>query len=92
MTMSYDSNTTALVETEKLTRAQKTGASVICFFAFFVVYFLMSGPLIWIEDKMKFKPYTKSLHVMYAPLVLVAKSDMSPASDIIKSYVQLFKN
>ncbi|MFK7778823.1 MAG: hypothetical protein QM501_12015 [Gimesia sp.] len=90
--MPYDSETKAMSEPEKPTRSQKAGVSALCIGAFLVLYFLMSGPFVWIEDKMDFEPFTKSVHVVYAPLVLVAKSDMKPASNIIKSYIQLFKD
>jgi len=92
MRMSFDSDTKTSIKSDKPTRSQKAAVSALCFGAFLFLYFLMSGPLIWIEGKMKFQPFTKSLHTIYAPLVLIAKSDMKPASSIIKSYVQLFKN
>ncbi len=90
--MATSSRSTIQIPSAKTTRLQKTFAGAMCFFAFLLLYFLMSGPLVWIEGKMKFKPFTNSLHAIYAPLVLVAKSDLKPASNMIKSYVQLFKN
>ena len=92
MTTSFDSDTTTKIESGNPTRAQKAVAGVMCFVVFLFLYFLMSGPLVWIEDKMKFKPFTRSVRTVYAPLVFVAKSDIKPASNMIKSYVQLFKN
>lgn len=90
--MPLESDTITIIKSEKPTRSQKAAVSAMCFGAFVILYFLMSGPLVWIEDKMKFEPFTQSLHTVYAPLVLVAKSDMKPASDMIKSYVKLFKD
>ena len=92
MVTSSDSYSATKIESEQTTCSQKAGVSMMCFVAFLFLYFLMSGPLVWIEDKMKFKPFTRSLHVVYAPLVLVAKSELKPASNMIKSYIQLFKN
>ena len=92
MATSFDSDTKTKIESENPTRAQKAITGGMCFVVFLFLYFLMSGPLVWIEDKMKFKPFTRSVRTVYAPLVLVAKSDMKPASNMIKSYIQLFKN
>ncbi|QDU10081.1 hypothetical protein [Gimesia aquarii] len=70
---------------------QKLAVSMMCLFAFLLLYFMMSGPLVWIEDKMKFKPFTRSVETVYAPLVVIVKSDMKPASSAIKAYVGMFK-
>lgn len=78
-------------ELENPTRLQKMGVCTLCLFSFLLLYFLMSGPLVWLEDKMKFRPFTKSVQVVYAPLVLISKSNVKPAAMMVKAYIQIFK-
>tara|TARA_R110002111_G_scaffold185031_3_gene250917 strand:- start:37723 stop:38127 length:405 start_codon:yes stop_codon:yes gene_type:complete len=93
MTASFNSGTTIDADTdvEKPTVVQKAGVSLMCIVAFLFLYLIMSGPLVWMEGKMKFKPFSKSVKTVYAPLVKLVESDVKPASSVIKAYVGLFK-
>ncbi len=70
---------------------QRGGAALMCLMALLLLYFLMSGPLVWLEGKMKFSPFSRTVKILYAPLAQVVKSDWEPASTVVKSYVGLFK-
>ncbi|QDV49496.1 hypothetical protein [Gimesia fumaroli] len=92
MTASIDSNSMLKTDTEQPTFVQKAGVGLMCFTAFLLLYFVMAGPLVWIEGKMKFGPFSNSVKTVYAPLAQVVESDLKPASTLVKSYVGLFKN
>ncbi|WP_145105430.1 hypothetical protein [Gimesia panareensis] len=70
---------------------QKAGAAVMCLMSLLLLYFLMAGPLVWLEGKMKFRPFSQTVKTVYAPLAQVVKSDWEPASTVVKAYVGLFK-
>ncbi|WP_339735042.1 hypothetical protein [uncultured Gimesia sp.] len=91
MTAPIDSNATLKPDSDKPTFMQKAGVCVMCFTAFLLLYFVMAGPLVWMEGKMKFGPFSNSVKTVYAPLAQVVKSDMKPASTVVKSYIGLFK-
>lgn len=91
MTTEFDSSTTTIPAAETPSLTQKACVSGMCFVAFLLLYLIMSGPLVWMEGKMKFGPFSKSVKTMYAPLAQVVKSDVKPASSVIKAYISLFK-
>ncbi|QDT98809.1 hypothetical protein [Gimesia aquarii] len=91
MVSSINSRDVSTTDSAPPTTRQKLAVSMMCLFAFLLLYFMMSGPLVWIEDKMKFKPFTRSVETVYKPLVVIVKSDMKPASSAIKAYVGMFK-
>ncbi|MCA9017488.1 MAG: hypothetical protein KDA77_19350 [Planctomycetaceae bacterium] len=91
MTTPLDSSLTSIPESEKPTVVQKAGVGAMCFVAFLVLYFVMAGPLVWLEGKMKFGPFSKSVKIVYAPLARVVEEDLKPASTVVKSYIGLFK-
>ncbi|MCA9021354.1 MAG: hypothetical protein KDA74_14490 [Planctomycetaceae bacterium] len=91
MNAPVNSNLTPVSDTEKTTILQKAGVGAMCAAAFLMLYFLLAGPLVWIEGKMKFPPFSRSVKVIYAPLARIVKSDIEPASSIVKAYVGLFK-
>tara|TARA_R110002095_G_scaffold126882_2_gene109964 strand:- start:2027 stop:2443 length:417 start_codon:yes stop_codon:yes gene_type:complete len=91
MIASFESVTSIDADVEQPTVVQKAGVSLMCFVTFLFLYFIMSGPLAWMEGKMKFKPFSKSVKTVYAPLVKLVESDVKPASSVIKAYVGLFK-
>ncbi|QDT41475.1 hypothetical protein Pan241w_15370 [Gimesia alba] len=86
-----DSEAKLIPDAEKPTFVQKAGVCAMCFTAFLLLYFVISGPLAWLEGKMKFGPFSKTVKTVYAPLAQVVKSDLKPASTVVKSYVGLFK-
>ncbi|QDV17730.1 hypothetical protein Pan153_23840 [Gimesia panareensis] len=63
----------------------------MCLISLLLLYFLMAGPLVWLEGKMKFRPFSRTVKTVYAPLAQVVKSDWEPASTVVKAYVGLFK-
>ena len=73
------------------TLKQKLSVGIMCFSAFLLLYFLMAGPLAWMEGKLKFGPFSQSVKTIYSPLVQVVESDLKPASTVVKSYIGLFK-
>ncbi len=91
MNAPVNSSLTPVSDTEKTTILQKAGVASMCAAAFLMLYFLLAGPLVWIEGKMKFPPFSRSVKVIYAPLARIVKSDLEPASSIVKAYVGLFK-
>ncbi len=73
------------------TLLQKAGVVAMCTATFLLLYFLLAGPLAWVDGKMKFPPFSRSVKVIYAPLARIVKSDLEPASSVVKAYVGLFK-
>jgi hypothetical protein len=71
-------------------RAQ-AGVALMCLVSSLLLYFLMAGPLVWLEGKFRFRPFTRTVQTVYAPLVHVVRSDWEPASTIVKTYVGFFK-
>ena len=86
-----NSKLTPVSDVEQTTTLQKTGVVVMCAFAFLMLYFLLAGPMVWIEGKMKFPPFSRSVKVIYSPPARIVKSDLEPASSVVKAYVGLFK-
>ena len=70
---------------------QKMGVTGMCAVAFLSLYFLMAGPLAWLEGKLKFRPFSQSIKTLYAPLAQLVRQDVEPASSAVKAYVGLFK-
>lgn len=91
MNTPVNTSLTPVSEVEQTTKLQKAGVAAMCAAAFMMLYFLLAGPLVWIEGKMKFPPFSRSVKVIYAPLARIVKSDIEPASSVVKAYVGLFK-
>lgn len=86
-----ESSETLMSDSERPTLVQKTGVCAMCLAAFLLLYFVMAGPLVWLEGKMKFGPFSTSVKTVYAPLAEVVKSDLKPASTVVRSYIGFFK-
>lgn len=84
-------NLSLVFDEEPPTMLQKAGVVAMCTAAFLLLYFLLAGPLVWVDGKMKFPPFSRSVKVVYAPLARIVKSDLEPASSVVKAYVSLFK-
>ena len=60
-------------------------------FGFLVFYLLSAGPIAGIHNVMKVGAFQKAVEVIYAPVVLLVKSNIEPFSSIMKWYVDLFR-
>lgn len=54
-------------------------------------YLLSAGPIAGIHNVMKVGAFQKAVEVIYAPVVLLVKSNIEPFSSIMKWYVDLFR-
>jgi hypothetical protein len=52
---------------------------------------LSAGPVAGIHNVMKIRIFEKAVEVIYAPVVLLVKSDIEPFSSIMAWYVDLFR-
>jgi hypothetical protein len=73
------------------TRRQRIGATTLCVFGFLAFYLLSAGPVAGIHNVLKLRAFQKAVEVIYAPVVLLVKSDIEPFSSIMKWYVDLFR-
>lgn len=73
------------------TRRQKMAASALSLTAFGVAYVLSAGPLVGVQNLIKFKPFARCLEVFYLPLVLIVKGNVPVLGPLLKWYVDLFR-
>ena len=73
------------------TRQQRIVATALCVFGFLTLYFLSAGPVAGIHNVLKIRAFQKAVEVIYAPVVLLVKSNIEPFSSIMKWYVDLFR-
>jgi hypothetical protein len=76
---------------EPPSRRQKIAATALCVFGFITLYLLSAGPVAGIHNVMKVGAFQKVVEVIYAPVVLLVKSNLEPFSSIMKWYVDLFR-
>ena len=76
---------------EPPTRRQKMAATSLCVFGFLTFYLLSAGPVAGIHNVLKVRGFQKAVEVIYAPVVLLVKSNIEPFSSIMKWYVDLFR-
>ncbi|MGZ0167938.1 MAG: hypothetical protein ACKVHE_00110 [Planctomycetales bacterium] len=77
--------------TEPPNRREKVKATTLCVFGFLTLYLLSAGPVAGIHNVMKIRIFEKAVEVIYAPVVLLVKSDIEPFSSIMAWYVDLFR-
>lgn len=70
---------------------EQAGAAVMCLLSLLLLYFLMAGPLVWLESRLRYRPFSRTVKTVYTPLAQVVKSDWEPASTVVKAYVGFFK-
>jgi hypothetical protein len=73
------------------TRRQKITAAALSVFGFLAFYLLSAGPIAGIHNVFKVRAFQKAVEVIYAPVVLLVKSNIEPFSSIMKWYVDLFR-
>lgn len=73
------------------TRREKMKATTLCVFGFLMLYLLSAGPVAGIHNVMKIRSFEKAVEVIYAPVVLLVKSDIEPFSSVMTWYVDLFR-
>jgi hypothetical protein len=77
--------------TEPPSRRQKMAATALCVCGFLAFYLLSAGPVAGIHNVLKVGAFQKAVEVIYAPVVLLVKSNIQPFSSIMKWYVDLFR-
>lgn len=73
------------------TQRQKLVASALCFWGFLVFYLLSAGPVAGLHRIFEVRSFQKAVEVIYAPVVLLVKSNVEPFSSMMKWYVDLFR-
>tara|TARA_R110002072_G_scaffold287242_2_gene452717 strand:+ start:53297 stop:53620 length:324 start_codon:yes stop_codon:yes gene_type:complete len=73
------------------TRQQRFAATALCVCGFLTFYLLSAGPVAGIHNVLKVRAFQKAVEVIYAPVVLLVKSNVEPFSSIMKWYVDLFR-
>ncbi len=63
----------------------------LSFFGFLAFYLLSAGPVAGIHNVLKVGAFQKAVEVIYAPIVLLVKSNIEPFSSIMKWYIDLFR-
>lgn len=89
-TATHEAENSDVIE-EAPTRRQKLAASAFCFWGFLVFYLLSAGPIAGIHHVFKVRSFQKAVEVIYAPVVLLVKSNIEPFSSMMKWYVDLFR-
>lgn len=87
---SVESSTATVVDGPR-TRRQKLIATTLCVVGFMTFYLLSAGPVAGIHNVLKIRAFQKAVEVIYAPVVLLVKSNIEPFSSIMKWYVDLFR-
>lgn len=72
-------------------RREKMKATTLCVFGFLTFYLLSAGPIGGLVQIAKIGAFKKAVVVIYAPVVLLVKSNLEPFSSIIKWYIGLFQ-
>lgn len=73
------------------TRREKIAAISLSVCGFLAFYLLSAGPVAGIHNVLKVGAFQKAVEVIYAPVVLLVKSNIEPFSSIMKWYVDLFR-
>lgn len=73
------------------TRRQKIAATALSVFGFLVFYLLSAGPVAGIHNVLKVRAFQRAVEVIYAPVVLLVKSNIEPFASIMRWYVDLFR-
>lgn len=73
------------------TRREKIAATSLSVCGFLAFYLLSAGPVAGIHNVLKVGAFQKAVEVIYAPVVLLVKSNIEPFSSIMKWYVDLFR-
>lgn len=73
------------------TRQQRVAAIALCVVGFLTFYLLSAGPIAGIHNVLKIRAFQRAVEVIYAPVVLLVKSNIEPFSSIMKWYVDLFR-
>ena len=76
---------------EQPTRQQRVAATALCVVGFLTFYLLSAGPIAGIHNVLKIRAFQRAVEVIYAPVVLLVKSNIEPFSSIMKWYVDLFR-
>jgi hypothetical protein len=76
---------------EPPSRRQKMAATSLCVFGFLVFYLLSAGPVAGIHNVMKIGAFQRAIEIIYAPVVLLVKSNIEPFTSIMTWYVDLFR-
>lgn len=73
------------------TRREKFAATILSVCGFLAFYLLSAGPVAGIHNVLKVGAFQKAVEVIYAPVVLLVKSNIEPFSSIMKWYIDLFR-
>lgn len=73
------------------TRRQRFAATTLCLFGFIAFYLLSAGPVAGIHNVFKVRAFQKAVEVIYAPVVVLVKSNIEPFSSMMKWYIDLFR-
>ena len=72
-------------------RRERLAATALSVGGFLTFYLLSAGPIAGIHNVIKVGAFQKAVEVIYAPVVLLVKSNIEPFSSIMKWYVDLFR-
>ena len=92
--MTQDSQVEPLIEVpaeKPPTKLQRVAMGGVCCFVFSIVYVLMAGPMVWLNETAKFPPFGKLLQILYAPLMFLVKNDIEPFKSVLQWYIGLFR-
>lgn len=73
------------------TRWQRFAATTLCVFGFMAFYLLSAGPVAGIHNVFKVRAFQKAVEVIYAPVVVLVRSNIEPFSSVMKWYIDLFR-
>ncbi len=86
-----DSGPSVAVALERSGRWETTRAVALSAFAFLAFYVLSAGPMAGLHRIFKVQGFQRAIEVVYAPVVVLVKSDIEPFSSFMKWYVDLFR-
>ncbi|MHC4875293.1 MAG: hypothetical protein ACYTGL_02265 [Planctomycetota bacterium] len=72
-------------------RWETTRAVALSATAFLVFYVLSAGPMAGLHRIFQVQGFQRAIEVVYAPVVVLVKSDIEPFSSFMKWYVDLFR-
>ena len=75
---------------EPRTMRQRVFGAAFAIFGASLMYLLMAGPLAFLHKKLAVGPFQSAIETIFAPIVLIVKSDVKPFSTLLKAYIGLF--
>ncbi len=79
------------IDPEPASKHERRLSIVLSGFAFFISYVISAGPAVYMVKKFDMPTFGAIVELLYAPLVLIVRTNVPVIAPLIKAWVSLFK-